>query len=86
MLKMKGSIYQNCVRSAMLNGSESWCLRENEMLIFRKTKKAMIRVMCCVKLVDERNSRQLMDLLGSVETLNSLPVVNSVRWSGHTVY
>ena len=25
--KMKGRIYQSCVRSAMLYGSETWCLR-----------------------------------------------------------
>ena len=28
---MKGMVYQSCVRFAMLNGSETWCLRENEM-------------------------------------------------------
>ena len=32
-LKMKGMIYRSCVRSAMLYGSETWCLRENEMEI-----------------------------------------------------
>ena len=31
-LHMKGMIYQSCVRSAMLYGSETWCLRENEMV------------------------------------------------------
>ena len=29
LLKMKGMIYQSCVRSVMLYGSETWCLREN---------------------------------------------------------
>ena len=32
-LKMKGMVYRSCVRSAMLYGSETWCLRENEMII-----------------------------------------------------
>ena len=32
-LKTKGMIYRSCVRSAMLYGSEIWCLRENEMAI-----------------------------------------------------
>ena len=31
-LKMKGVVYRSCVRSAMLHGSETWCLRENEMI------------------------------------------------------
>ena len=35
-LKMKGRIYQSCVRSAMLYRSETWCLRENEMAISRE--------------------------------------------------
>ena len=26
-------VYRSCVRSAMLYGSETWCLRENEMAI-----------------------------------------------------
>ena len=32
-LKMKGMVYRSCVRSAMLHESETWCLRENEMVI-----------------------------------------------------
>ena len=37
-LKMKGMIYRSCVRSAMLYGSKTWCLRENEMAILRGTE------------------------------------------------
>ena len=29
-LKMKGIVYRSCARSAMLYGSETWCLRENK--------------------------------------------------------
>ena len=32
-VKMKERIYQSYVRSAMLYGSETWCLRENKMAI-----------------------------------------------------
>ena len=35
-LKLKGMVYRSCVRSAMLYGSETWCLRENEMAILRR--------------------------------------------------
>ena len=38
-LKMKGRIYQSCIRSAMLYGSKMWCLRENEMAILTRTEK-----------------------------------------------
>ena len=32
-LKMKGKVYCCCVRSAILYGSETWCLKENEKAI-----------------------------------------------------
>ena len=44
-VKMKGRTYHTCIRSAMLYGSETWCLRENEMAILRSTEKAMMRSM-----------------------------------------
>ena len=51
---MKGMVYRSCIRSAMLHGSETWCLRENEMVILRRTERAMVRSMYGVKLVDKR--------------------------------
>ena len=39
-LKTKGRIYISCVRSAILCGNETWCLKENEMAILR-IEKAM---------------------------------------------
>ena len=72
LLKTKGKIYQSCVRSAMLCGSETWCLRKNEMAIFRRTEKAMVRAMCGVKLIEKRRSQQLMSLLDLKDTLDKL--------------
>ena len=60
---MKERIYQSYVRSAMLYGSETWCLRENEMAILRRTEKSMMRAMCKVKMIEKRRSRELMSLL-----------------------
>ena len=34
-LKMKGKVYRCCVRSAILYGSEVWCLKENEKVNFK---------------------------------------------------
>ena len=67
-LKMKGRIYQSCVRSAMLYGSETWCLRENEMAILRRTEKAMMRATCGVKMIKKRRNQELMSLLGLKDT------------------
>lgn len=30
-MKMKGTIYRSCVKSAMVYGSKTWCVRESEM-------------------------------------------------------
>ena len=48
-LHMKGIIYRSCVRSAMLYGSETWCLRENEMAILRRTERVMVGEQCVVR-------------------------------------
>ena len=55
-LRMKGMVYPSCVRSAMLYGSETWCLRETEMAILR-TERTMVRSMCGAKLVDRKKWR-----------------------------
>ena len=84
-LKMKGMVYPGCVRSAMLHGSATWCLRENEMLILRRTERSMVRSMCGVKLVDRKNTEELMKMLGLKETLDKMAKANGIRWYGHVV-
>ena len=84
LLKMKGKVYQSCVRSAMLYGSETWYLRENEMAILR-TEKAMMRPMCGVKIIEKRRSQELMSLLGLKNTFDGLARANGARWYGHVL-
>ena len=38
-LKMKGKVDKSCARSAMLYGTEAWCLRKKEIAILRKQKE-----------------------------------------------
>ena len=59
LLKMKGRIYQSCIRSAMLYGSKTWCLRENEMAILRRTEKTMMRAMCGVDIMKKEGAKNL---------------------------
>ena len=56
LLKIKGKIDQSCVRLAMLYGSETWCLKKNEMAILRN-EKAMMRAMCGVKIIEKRGQK-----------------------------
>ena len=85
MLKVKGRIYQSCVRSAMQHGREMWCPRENEMAILRKTEKAMMRAMCGVKIVEKRRSQELRSLLGLKDILDGLASASGVRLYGHVL-
>ena len=84
-LKMKARVYKSCVRSAMLYRSEAWCLREKEMAILRRTERAMIRAMCGVRLLDRRNSEELMDMLGIKESLDRMAKPSTMRWNGHVL-
>ena len=61
------------------------CLRKNEMIILRRTERAMVRSMCGVKLVDGKNTEDLMKMLSLKETLNKMAQANGVRWYGHVV-
>ena len=76
-VKMKERIYQSYIRSAMLYGSETWCLRENKMAILR-TKKAMMRAMCKVKVIEKRTNQELMSLLSLKDTLDRLARASQV--------
>ena len=84
-LKMKGRVYKSCVRPVMLYGSETWCLKENEMAILRRTERAMVRAMCGVKLRDRRNTEDLREMLGLEESVEQLARANGVRWYGHVL-
>ena len=84
-LKIKGRIYHSCVRSAMLYGSETWCLRKNEMAILKRTERAMMREMCGVKLIEKRRIQELMSLLGLKDTLDGLARASGVRWYEHVL-
>ena len=78
-LKMKDKVYRCCVRSAILYGIETWCLKENEKAILRGTERAMVRAMCSQKVVDRKTTEEQMDMLGLKETIDRLATANEVR-------
>ena len=45
----------------------------------------MVRAMCGVKLVDKRNTVELMDMLGLKETADKLARANGMRWYGYVL-
>ena len=66
-------VYRSCIRLVVLYGSEKWCLRENEMAILRRTKRAMVIAMCGAKLMEKTRTEDLMEMfLEQVKALNSV--------------
>ena len=51
------------MRSAMLYGSRAWCLRESEMVILRRTERAMVRAICGLKLINRKKTKELIEML-----------------------
>ena len=78
-------VYRSCTRSAMLYGSETWCLRENEMAILRRAERAMVRAMCGAKLMEKKRTEDLMEMLGLKETAVQMAKANGVRWYRHVL-
>ena len=78
-VKLKGMVYRSCVRSAMLYGSDAWCLREkNEMVILRRTERAI----CGAKLMEKKRTVDPMEMLGLKEIAVQMAKANGVRWYG----
>ena len=68
----------------MSYGSKTLCLRENEIAIL-KAERFMVRVMCSEKLVDKKNTENLMDMLGLKEAASKLVEANGMRWYGQVL-
>ena len=66
----------------MLYGSETKCLRENEMAVLRRTKRAMVRAMFGAKLMEKKRTEDLVEMLGLKETAVRMANANEVRWYG----
>ena len=60
---MKGKVYRVCVASAILCESETWCLRRREVELLRRTERAMVRAMCVVKVINQKSTKKLMQIL-----------------------
>ena len=73
---------------AMLYGSETWFLRENEIATLRRTERAMVRATGSAKLMEKKRTEDLMEMLGLIglkETVVQMAKANGVRWYGHVL-
>jgi len=63
-LIMRGRLYNSCVRSSMLHGSETWPVRKENAVALQREEMRMVRWMCGIKLNDRFPSKDLRDRLG----------------------
>ena len=62
--KMRGNIYEACVRRAMLCGSEIWLVKIEDTWRPQQTEMQMARWMCGIIVSEQRPSDEMRDRLG----------------------
>ena len=77
-LRMRSKVYHCCVRSAVLYGSETWYLKENEKAILRRMERAMVRAMCGQKVVNKKTTKEQ---IGHVCVEGNYRQVSNHEWS-----
>ena len=82
-VRLKGRVYRTCVRTAMIYGSETWTMRKVEENVLRRAERAMVRMMCGVKLGDRKSSCELMSMAGLSEDVVVVARKSRLRWYGH---
>jgi len=83
-LIMNGKLYNSCVRSSMLLGSETWPVRKENVVALQRAKMRMVRWMCGIELKDRFPSRELRERLG-IDDIALVLQQNRLRWYGHVL-
>ena len=79
----RGRLYSSCVRSSMLQESETWPVRKENEVALQRAEMRMVRYMC-VKVKDRVSSKELTERLG-IDDIILILQQNSLRWYGHFV-
>jgi hypothetical protein len=56
----------------MIYGGETWVQRKEEEGVLQRLERAMVRMMCGVKLTDRKSSKQFMSMVGLSEDIVTL--------------
>ena len=82
--KTPGCVYSSCVRSAVLDASETWPLTKPILQCLQRNDRAMIRQICDVRpqeIVTTRSNELLVRLC--IEDLDLILKERRLRWYGH---
>ncbi|XP_057298477.1 uncharacterized protein LOC130629336 [Hydractinia symbiolongicarpus] len=58
-IEVKGRLYEACVRSVMLHGSETWAVKQEDLDRLERNDMRMVRWMCNASLRDRKSSDEL---------------------------
>ena len=81
-LQVRGRLYEACVRSVMLYGSEIWAVKEEDLDRLERNDMRMIRWMCNTSLKDKKSSDELRNRLG-IHIIRDVIQARRLRWFGH---
>ena len=81
-LRTRGRLYNACVRSAMLHGSETWDPRESDLTCMKRSDRAMMRLICRIQSNEPSTTEILCAKLGLAEICSEVRA-RRLRWYGH---
>ena len=81
-LKVKGKVYDACVRKCMTYGSETWATKSSSVERIEKAEMRMVRWMCRASLCDRKRNEDLLQSLGLVK-IGQVMRKSRLRWFGH---
>ena len=81
-LRSPGKVFNACVRSALLHGSETWAPTAPDLQRLRRNDRSMVSWICGVRDDDEVSSDSLCAMLGVQEVTAALRT-RCLRWYGH---
>ena len=79
---LKGKIYQACVQSVMVYGSETLATKVADMHRLSRAEMMMVRWMCGVSLKERKPNQELLGRLGIV-CVTEVVRRSRLRWFGH---
>ena len=76
-------MYTKAIRSAMLYGSETWCLGQNEIRIFQTNSKSHGEKYVWSEINEQEVDKRSNQVVHLLETIEQLEGANSARWYAH---
>lgn len=83
-LKVRGHMYNACIRSVLLYGSETWPVNVKDVSRITRNDNAMLRWIASVKLSDRVPTVELHSRLG-LKSIGEVVQTRRLRWYGHVL-